>query len=144
MIETNKTRYNRENNQIRHYAPPKADYKPLQQTSALWKDRQLQDYHKANGMCFYCGEKFVPGHIEVCSKRQKPQVNAIVLNDLDRELSDDVLNDIWAFVLLDHIPKHSPTIALETNCNTLGVWLPHLHLHFMNMSIIHPFMSLYA
>ena len=27
-------------------------------------------------------------------------------------------------------------------CNTLGVWLPHLHLHFMDMSIIHPFMSL--
>ena len=24
-------------------------------------------------------------------------------------------NDIWAFVLLDHIPEHSPTIALETN-----------------------------
>ena len=29
-------------------------------------------------------------------------------------------------------------------CNTPGVWLPHLHLHFMNMSIIHPFMSLYC
>ena len=28
-------------------------------------------------------------------------------------------------------------------CNTPGVWLPHLHLHFMNMSIIHPFISLY-
>ena len=26
-------------------------------------------------------------------------------------------------------------------CNTLGVWLPHLHLHFINMSIIHPCMS---
>ena len=29
-------------------------------------------------------------------------------------------------------------------CNTPGVWLPHLHLHFINMSIIHPFMSLYC
>jgi len=27
-------------------------------------------------------------------------------------------------------------------CNTPGVWLPYLHLHFINMSIIHPFMSL--
>ena len=26
--------------------------------------------------------------------------------------------------------------------NTPGVWIPHLHLHFINMSIIHPFMSL--
>ena len=39
MIERNKTRYNWANNQIRPYAPPKADYKPLQQTSTLWKDR---------------------------------------------------------------------------------------------------------
>ena len=29
-------------------------------------------------------------------------------------------------------------------CNTPGVWPPHLHLHFINMSIIHPFMSLYC
>jgi len=36
----------------------------------------------------------VPGHFEVYSKRQKPQVNAIVLNDLDRELSDEVLNEL--------------------------------------------------
>ena len=30
----------------------------------------------------------------------------------------------------------------KAECNTLGVWLPHLHLHFINMGIIHPFMSL--
>lgn len=36
----------------------------------------------------------MPGHIEVCPKRQKPQVNAIVLNDLDRELSEEVLNEL--------------------------------------------------
>jgi hypothetical protein len=23
------------------------------------------------------------------------------------------------------------------DCNALGVWLPHLHLHFISMSIIH-------
>ena len=28
--------------------------------------------------------------------------------------------------------------------NTPGVWLPHLHLHFINMSIMHQFMSLYC
>ena len=36
--------------------------------------------------------------------------------------------------------RHARTHA---NCNTPGVWLPHLHLHFMNMSIIHSFISLY-
>lgn len=30
----------------------------------------------------------------MCTKRNKPQVNAIVLNDLDRELSDEVLNNL--------------------------------------------------
>jgi hypothetical protein len=28
----------------------------------LWKDRQLRDYRKANGLCFKCGEKFDPTH----------------------------------------------------------------------------------
>ena len=35
-----------------------------------------------------------------------------------------------------------PTIP--QNYNTPGVWLPQLHLHFINMSIIHPFMSSYC
>jgi hypothetical protein len=34
--------------------------------------------------------------LEVCPKRNKPQANAIVVNDLDRELSDEVLNDLAA------------------------------------------------
>ena len=29
-------------------------------------------------------------------------------------------------------------------CNIPGIWLPHLHLHFMNMSIIHSFTNLYC
>jgi len=94
MLERSKARYNRTNSQVRTYGPPKTEYKQPQQISTLWKDRQLRDYRKANGLCFSCGEKFVPGHLEVCSKRQKPQVNAIVLNDLDRELSDEVLNEL--------------------------------------------------
>ena len=34
-------------------------------------------------------------------------------------------------------------LCKQCKCNTPGVWLPHLHLHFINISIIHPFMSLY-
>ena len=94
MLEWSKTRYNQANSQVRPYGPPKTEYKQPQQISTLWKDRQLRDYRKANGLCFSCGEKFVPGHLEVCSKWQKPQVNTIMLNDLDRELSDEVLNEL--------------------------------------------------
>jgi len=32
--------------------------------------------------------------LEVCTKRNKPQANALVINDLDRELSNEVLNDL--------------------------------------------------
>ena len=110
MLERSKTRYNRANSQVRPYGPPKTEYKQPQQISTLWKDRQLRDYRKANGLCFSCGEKFVPGHLEVCSKRQKPQVNAIVLNDLDRELSDEVLNEL---ALEDQLHEQFCQLALN-------------------------------
>jgi hypothetical protein len=60
----------------------------------LWKERQLRDFKKANDMCYYCGEKFVPGHLQKCTKRAKPQVNAIVVNDLGVELTDDTLDQL--------------------------------------------------
>jgi hypothetical protein len=63
-------------------------------STMLWKERQLRDYRKTNGLCFYCGDKFDPAHIEVCQKRQKPQMNALVLNDLDQPQTDEVLNQL--------------------------------------------------
>ena len=75
---------------------PRIEHKPAPQPTSLWKDRQLRDYRKANGLCFNCCDKFVPGHLEVCPKRNKPQTNALIINDLDRELSDDVLNELVA------------------------------------------------
>jgi hypothetical protein len=46
----------------------KPDTKVSVSTGPLWRERQLRDYRKANGLCFYCGEKFDTGHIEVCQK----------------------------------------------------------------------------
>jgi hypothetical protein len=43
---------------------------------------------------FHCGEKFEPSHAEYCTKRNKPQVNALVVNDLDKDISEDLLNEI--------------------------------------------------
>lgn len=45
-------------------------------------------------MCFHCGDKFEPGHLEVCTKKNKPQLHALALNDLDREISEDALNEM--------------------------------------------------
>jgi len=60
----------------------------------LWKERQERDFRKAHGLCFYCGEKFDAGHIDKCSKRPKAQVNALVTNDLDTNLTEDILTQL--------------------------------------------------
>jgi hypothetical protein len=71
---------------------PKQDNHQPNTTSTLWKERQLRDFKKANDLCYYCGEKFTPCHLKKCTKRTKPQVNALVVNDLDVEITEDTLN----------------------------------------------------
>ena len=60
----------------------------------MWKEIQERDFRKAHGLCFYCGEKFDAGHIDKCSKRPKAQVNALVTNDLDTNLTEDILTQL--------------------------------------------------
>jgi hypothetical protein len=60
----------------------------------LWKEQQLRDIRKAKDLCYYCGEKFVPGHLQKCTKRAKPQVNALVVNDLGVELTNEILTQL--------------------------------------------------
>ena len=62
--------------------------------SPLWKERQLRDYRKSNGLCMYCGDKYDKAHAASCRKRPQPQLNAIVVNDLDQTLSDEVLTQL--------------------------------------------------
>lgn len=93
VLERNKAKYARNTTQAKPFLP-RVDNRTTAQQSPLWKDRQLIDYRKANNLYFNCGDKFVPGHLEVYPKKNKPQVNAIVLNDLDKELTDEVLSDL--------------------------------------------------
>lgn len=92
MLDRGKQKYQRTNMGAR--PPQKVDAKPATNYGNLWHDRQLRDYHKANNLCYQCGEKYEPGHAEHCSKHNKPHVNALVANDLDRELSEEVLNEM--------------------------------------------------
>lgn len=73
-------------------------FKPNQKsgngTNTLWKERQTLNYKKANNLCFCCGDKFEPGHIDVCTQRPKAQVNALVVNDLDMPLTNEVLTQL--------------------------------------------------
>ena len=92
-VDRGKSKYPRQQYPPRPYQN-KTDPKSAPTSSNLWQDRQLRDYRKANNLCYNCGEKFVPGHLEVCKVRNKPKVNALALNNLDRELSDEVLSEL--------------------------------------------------
>jgi len=59
---------------------------------ALWKERQTLNYRKANNLCYYCGDKFDPAHVAVCTQRPKTQANAMVVNDLDIPLTDELIS----------------------------------------------------
>lgn len=72
----------------------KPDNKQSSTSSPHWKERLARDYRKANGLCYYCGEKFDPAHAQVCSKRLGAQVNALALNSLDINLNDEVLAEL--------------------------------------------------
>jgi hypothetical protein len=63
-------------------------------SATLWKERQFRDFRRANNLCFFCGDKFDAAHLHKCTKRNKPQVNAIVLNDLNVELTEETLNHL--------------------------------------------------
>lgn len=58
--------------------------------------------------------------MEVCSKRNKAQTNAIIMNDLDRELSDEVLNDLATEDALHEefcqLSLNAITSSESTNC----------------------------
>lgn len=57
----------------------------------FWKDRQLRDYRRANGLCFRCGEKFDPAH--QCAKKQTGELHALTTKEpTPEQLSEEVLN----------------------------------------------------
>ena len=45
-------------------------------------------------MCFQCGEPYNPTHATVCTKKAKAQANALVVNDLDMPLSEEILTQL--------------------------------------------------
>lgn len=59
-------------------------------TGDLWKDRQLRDYRRANGLCFKCGEQYDPTH--VCGQKQAATLNAMEDGEGPVLLAEEVLN----------------------------------------------------
>lgn len=72
----------------------KTEVKQGNPSGSLWKERLTRDYRKANGLCYFCAEKYDPNHALVCPKRPGAQVNALVVNPLDTELTEEVLTQL--------------------------------------------------
>jgi len=89
-----------------------------QGNNPLWRERQLRDYRKANGLCYYCGDKFDPGHVEVCTKRTKAQLHTLAVNDLDQNLTDEVLNQL---AVEDSLAEDFLQLSLHALAGTEGV-----------------------
>jgi hypothetical protein len=62
--------------------------------SSLWKERQLRDFRHANNLRYFYGENFDANHLQKCAKRNKPQLHALVVNDLDVPLTEETLNQL--------------------------------------------------
>lgn len=93
VLDRSKQKFQR-NNQATKPQQQRTEAKPATTYGNLWRDRQLRGYKKANNLWFHCGEKFEPSHAKYCTKMNKPQVNALVVNDLDKEISEDLLNEM--------------------------------------------------
>lgn len=93
VIDRSKLKYQQKqpNPRVQHAKP---EVKTPSIYGNLWRDKQLRDYRKANNLCYHCGEKYEPGHAETYAKRNKPQLNALVVNDLDKEINEDLLNEM--------------------------------------------------
>jgi hypothetical protein len=76
--------------------PTNYDSSQVSFNGSMWKERQLRDYRCANKLCYFCGDKFDAIHLQKCPKRNKPQINALVINNLDmeEELTEETLNSL--------------------------------------------------
>lgn len=108
---------------------PRGEPGPKPQFAAgdVWKARQLKEYRRANGLCYSCGEKYIPGH--VCPDRQGAQVKAIeteedgvILSDamLDAIAGEEALEDAAAFLTVNAVAgtSHSKSIKIRALVGT--------------------------
>lgn len=93
----------------------KPDTKTSGFSSHLGRERNLRDYCRANNLCYYCKEPYDAAHAAKCSKRPQAQMNALVLNDLDVQLTDEVLNQL---AIEDALAEEFCTLSLNAISGT--------------------------
>jgi len=112
MLERGKYKAQRPPSQFRSQSTGgRLDIKQPTSSNNLWRERQERDYRKAHGLYYFCVEKYEPGHAEKCSKRPKQQLNALVVNDLDVNLTEEVLNQL---AMEDSLQEEFGQLSLHT------------------------------
>lgn len=84
-------------------------------TPTLSKERQLRDYCRTHNLCFYCREPYDATHAAKCTKIPKAQANALILNDLDIQLIEEVLTQLD---IEDALAADFGTLSLNTIAGT--------------------------
>jgi hypothetical protein len=82
------------NNKLLTGTSQKPEFSKPPFVSQLPRERQLRDFCRANNLCFYSKEPYDPTHPAKCLKKPKAQVNDLVINELDVDLTDEVLNEL--------------------------------------------------
>lgn len=75
----------------------------------------MRDYCRAHNLCYYCKEPYDATHAAKCVKRPQGQVTALVLNDLDTPLTDEVLNQL---AIEDTLSEEFCTLSLNAISGT--------------------------
>jgi hypothetical protein len=91
------------------YPSFKSDTKATSSTTVIWQARQWKEYHRVNGLCYRCGEKYTPGHKCSITIVGVPNAQVAVMTTELSEgrglLSDEILNLLEAADLTSRDPE---------------------------------------
>ncbi|WVZ79446.1 hypothetical protein U9M48_027023 [Paspalum notatum var. saurae] len=136
IVERQKARQHKSSSGFKAQASTsKVESKSQPPQSPLWRERQLRDYRRTHGLCFHCGEKYEPGHLEVRPKKTKAHLNTLAINDLDIELTEEVLNQL---VVEDALAEEFCQLSLNAlssvermGCLKLRAMVNNTAMHFL-------------
>lgn len=96
LLEKGRTRFSRVGGTQKFWGSTSGKVETKTQTPApqVSKERQKRDYCKANNLCYYCTEPFDAAHLTKCTKRPRAHMNALALNDLDVQLTEEVVHQL--------------------------------------------------
>jgi hypothetical protein len=77
----------------------------------MWKDGQLKKYRRTNGLCYKCGDKFVPGHKCSVTPPVVPAAQLAAIVDSGQGDGGGIISDQMLEVLEDH------AMSTEVDCH---------------------------